>query len=134
MRYPSRYGCLPLIRLDFLYGLDANQFALHDAEGNRNLGAGAQVTVNIPIWNWGATKSKVKQAELKRDQANLDLSLAQRQIQSALASARGGGRRFRAAPLLRDGETYATQSLQLTLLRYQAGESTAFEVSDAQTT
>ncbi len=131
----ARYGYLPTIGLDFLYGLDANQFALHDSDGNRNLGAGAQVTVNIPIWNWGATKSKVKQAELKQDQARLDLSLAQRQIQSTLASAHAEAEgALGQLTLLRDGETYATQSLQLTLLRYQAGESTAFEVSDAQTT
>ena len=47
----------------------------------------AQATLNIPVWNWGATKSKIKQAELKQDQAQLDLSLAQRTLQSNLAAA-----------------------------------------------
>jgi len=37
-------------------------------------------TLNIPIWNWGATQSRVKQAELRRDQAKRELSLAQRRL------------------------------------------------------
>ena len=36
--------------------------------------------------------------------------------------------------MLREGVSLAADSLRLTLLRYQAGEATAFEVADAQST
>ena len=89
----ARYEYLPSLGLDFFYGIDANQFAARtdyptEATGRstlpnfevpyrQNLGYVAQATLNIPVWNWGATRSKIRQAELKRDQAQLDLSLAQ---------------------------------------------------------
>ena len=96
----------------------------------------AQVTLNIPVWNWGATRSKVKQAELKREQAQLDLTLAQRQLQSNLRGVRTRRRRRRRRSWIRCAvrSTLAAESLRLTLLRYQAGEATALEVVDAQNT
>ena len=94
----ARYQFLPSFSLDFFYGIDANQFAVHGQQidgprgpmDRQNLGYSGQLTMNIPVWNWGATKSKVKQAELKRDQAQLDLSVAQRTLQSNLAAWRSG--------------------------------------------
>ena len=129
----ARYGYLPTIGLDFFYGLNSNVVALHNQDGDQNIGAAAMVTVNIPVWNWGATKSRVKQAQLRQDQARLDLSLAQRNLQANLATAHAeADGALGQVSLLRQGVSYATDSLRLTLLRYQAGEATAFEVSDAQ--
>jgi outer membrane protein TolC len=34
--------------------------------------------VNIPVFNWGATRSKVRQAQLQKRQAELELSFSQR--------------------------------------------------------
>ena len=140
----ARYQFLPTFGLDFFYGIDANQFAVnssHPAEGGgpnmnrQNLGYSAQLTLTVPVWNWGATRSKVKQAELKRDQAQLDLSLAQRTLQSNLATAYA---ELQAAqtqlPSLKSSVDLATESLRLTVLRYQAGEATALEVVDAHNT
>ena len=67
----ARYGYVPTISFDFFYGLNSNQFALHNPEGQLLLGNAAQFTVEIPVWNWGTTKSKVKQAEMRQDQARL---------------------------------------------------------------
>jgi len=131
----ARYGYLPTVGLDFFYGLNSNVVGLYDHDHNRNVGAAAQVSVNIPVWNWGATKSKVKQAQLRQDQARLDLSLAERQLQANIATAHAeADGALGQVSLLRDGLTYSTESLRVTLLRYQAGEATAFEVADAQTT
>jgi outer membrane protein TolC len=131
----ARYGYLPTVGLDFFYGLNSNVVGLYDRDHNRNVGAAAQVSVNIPVWNWGATKSKVKQAQLREDQARLDLSLTQRALQANIATAHAeADGALSQVSLLRDGVTYATESLRVTLLRYQAGEATAFEVADAQTT
>jgi len=145
----ARYQFLPSFGVDFFYGIDANQFAATgngDASGRstlpnyqvtnrQNLGYSAQVTLTVPVWNWGATRSKVKQAELKRDQAQLDLSLAQRTLQSNLASAYAESRAaLGQLESLRSSVDLAAESLRLTVLRYQAGEATALEVVDAQNT
>jgi outer membrane protein TolC len=146
----ARYGYLPSLSLDFFYGIDANQFAANSAmaqESGRstqpnyevanrhNLGYSAQATLNIPVWNWGATRSKVRQAELREAQAKLDLSLAERTLQSNLAAFYAEARAAQAQlDSLRSSSELSAESLRLTLLRYRAGEATAFEVVDAQTT
>jgi outer membrane protein TolC len=147
----ARYGYLPSLGLDFFYGIDANQFAVNTSyatnESGRstlpdfqvpyrhNLGYSAQATLNIPVWNWGATRSKVKQAALKQQQAELDLTLAQRTLQGNIASAYREAQVAQAqVESLRSSTDLSAESLRLTLLRYQAGEATALEVVDAQTT
>ena len=135
----ARYGYLPSLGLDFFYGINANQFAAysdHPGEPSRkNIGYSGQLTLNIPVWNWGATRSKIKQAELKQQQAQLDLTLAQRTLQGNLAGAYSEAQVAQAQiDSLRSSLDLSAESLRLTLLRYQAGESTALEVVDAQTT
>jgi len=128
--------------VDVFYGINANQFAArtHYPPGSeipyrQNLGYAAQVTLNIPVWNWGTTRSKIKQAELKRDQAQVDLTQAQRALQGNLATADAEVRAAqRQLDRLRSAIDSATEILRLTILRYQAGEAIALEVSDAQTT
>jgi outer membrane protein TolC len=146
----ARYQYLPSLALDLFYGIDANQFAVtsHDTQATgrstlpnfevasrNNLGYAAQATLNIPVWNWGATRSKIKQAELKREQARLDLSVAQRTLDSNLAAAYAEAQgAFGQIESLRASVALSNESLRLTLLRYQAGEATALEVVDAQNT
>ena len=131
----ARAGHLPSLTVDFFYGIDANQFATEDRNGLRNLGYSGAATLNIPIFSWGATQSKVKQAELQRHQAQVELSAAQRQaladFQSFYAEAQTS---FGQINTLRSSADLAGDSLRLTNLRYQAGEATALEVVDAQNT
>ena len=130
----ARYAFLPSFGFDFYYGIDANQFATQSRE-RHNLGYSAVATLNIPVWNWGATRSKIKQAELKRDQAQLDLSVAQRALDSNLAAAYAEVRAAQSQLVsLRRSVDLSAESLRLMLLRYQAGEATALEVVDAQNT
>jgi outer membrane protein TolC len=146
----ARYAYLPSLGLDFFYGIDANQFAARATDVNdtgrgvlpqytvpyrQNLGYSAQVTLNIPVWNWGATRSKIKQAELRQEQAELDLTLAQRTLQGNLAAAYREAQVAQAqVDSLLNSSNLSAESLRLTLLRYQAGEANALEVVDAQTT
>jgi outer membrane protein TolC len=134
----ARAGYLPSLSLDYFYGIDAAHFAVNTAVGNQkfsNLGTSIVGSLNIPIWNWGATQSRVKQADLRRAQAKRELSLAQRtllaEIRSLYAEAETAlnelGGLNRSAELAED-------SLRLTTLRYTNGESTVLEVVDAQTT
>lgn len=147
----ARYGYLPSFGLDFFYGINANQFAARtdyptQATGRstlpnylvpfrQNLGYSAQATLNVPLWNWGATHSRVKQAQLRTKQAELDLTSTQRNIQGQLASGyREAETALSQVQSLRTSADLSADSLRLTLLRYQAGEATALEVVDAQST
>jgi outer membrane protein len=131
----ARAGFLPTFSVDYFYGLDAHEYALHDPDGHRNLGNVVQATVTVPVWNWGSTRSKVRQAELQRQQAQLDLRFAQRQIDESAAAFYLEAQAARSQiQSLRGSVDLAEESLSLTLLRYQAGEATALEVVDAQST
>lgn len=130
----ARAGYLPGLDLDYFYGIDATHFATR-TNGVSNLGSSAIATVNIPIWNWGATQSKIKQAEFQRDQAKRELSLAQRKLLAELKSlyAEAQTAADELSSLQRSAEL-GTESLRLITLRYRNGESTVLEVVDAQTT
>jgi len=131
----ARAGHLPSLSVDWFYGIDANQFATEDRNGLQNLGYSAVATLNIPIFSWGATQSKVKQAELQRHQAQVELSAAQRQALADLQSFYAEADTVRGQlDALQNSADLAKESLRLTNLRYQAGESTALEVVDAQNT
>jgi outer membrane protein TolC len=137
--------------LDFFYGINANQFAARtgyptQATGRgtlpnylvpyrQNLGYSAQATLTIPVWNWGSIHSKVKQASQRERQAELDLTSTRRQLNANITSAYQEAEVARSqVASLRTSARLADDSLRLTLLRYKAGEATALEVVDAQTT
>ena len=76
----ARSGYLPSVSFDYFYGINANQFATYDPEGHRLLGSAAQAQMTVPLWSWGAVQSKLRQAELRRRQAEGDLALTRRQL------------------------------------------------------
>jgi outer membrane protein TolC len=128
---------LPSVGLDYFYGIDANQFAVRGPAPDRlrNLGYAATATLQLPIWNWGAGYSKVKQADLRRQQAHVELSFAQRRLLADLRSFYDETETSRAQlESLSQTAELASDSLRLTTLRYQAGEATVLEVVDAQNT
>jgi outer membrane protein TolC len=136
--FGARAGYFPSLTLDYFYGIDATRFATHTVfNGQRfsNLGSSVVATLGIPIWNWGATQSRVKQAELRRDQAKRELSLAQRRLLAEIRSLYA-----EAETVLNEQEglnrsaQLSEESLKLVTLRYQNGESTVLEVVDAQNT
>jgi outer membrane protein TolC len=130
----ARSGYLPSLSLDYFYGIDAARFATK-TDGISNLGSSALATINIPLWNWGATQSKVRQAELKQSQAKRELSYAQRKLLAEIQSlyAEADTSLSELSGLSRSAEL-AAESLKLTTLRYKDGEATVLEVVDAQTT
>ena len=131
----AKAGYLPTFNIDYFYGIDAHQWAVRDPEGHRNLGNVVQGTITVPVWNWGGTRSKIRQAELQKQQAELDLRFAQRQIDANTNAYYIEAQAARAQiQSLRSAVDLAEESLRLTLLRYQAGEATALEVVDAQST
>ena len=133
----ARAGYLPSLNLDYFYGIDAPNFATHSFfQGDRldNLGSSALATLNIPVWNWGATRDRIRQAQLHQKQAKLELSYSQRkliaEIQSLHAEAETALNQL--TGLARSAEL-AAESQRLTSLRYKDGEATVLEVVDSQT-
>lgn len=125
-------GHLPSFSINYFYGIDASQYATR-TDSIQNLGYQIAATIDIPIFNWGATQSQVKQAQLRRDQARVELSAAQREAIANLQLFYNEARTARGQlDLLRQSADVAAESLRLTTLRYQGGEATALEVVDAQ--
>lgn len=136
-------GLLPAVSIDYFYGLDANRLAtetvVFDTAGRpfavNTLGSSVSATLQLPIWSWGANFSKIKQANLRQHQAQVELSFAQRELLANLRSFYKESQTARAQlELLSLSAQMAAESLRLTTLRYQAGEATVLEVVDAQNT
>ncbi|HEV2198142.1 MAG TPA: TolC family protein [Candidatus Acidoferrum sp.] len=131
----ARAGYLPSLSVDYWYGIDAPQFAVNGPAGVSNLGSSAAATLNIPVWNWGTTQSRIKQAELRRAQAQRELSLAQRRLLAEIKSLYSEAETaLNELGGLERSAQLAEESLRLTTLRYKGGEATVLEVVDAQTT
>jgi len=138
----ARNAFLPTIVVDAVYGIEANEFALHSRIAAQpefgvlpNLGYFLTVNLTVPVWDWGGLLSKVRQSEGRQRQAQVTLSQAQRQLVSNLYSMYNEAMVARAAvDNLQRVADLSAESLRLINLRYQAGESTALEVVDAQNT
>ena len=133
-------GFLPTVTIDYFYGIDSNQFATYQVDPItrlrvHSLGYAGTATLQLPIWNWGANRSKLKQATLRREQAHVELSFAQRQL---LANLQGFYQEAQTAreqlESLQHSAELAAESVRLTTMRYQAGEAIVLEVVDAQNT
>jgi outer membrane protein TolC len=129
----ARAAYLPDLALNYGYGIDAAQFAIHSPEGTRNLGYSAAATLDIPIFDWFATPARVKQATLRNKLAQLELTAAQRraiaQLEEFYHEAEGA---LTELASLDQSVATAAESLRLTYMRYRAGEATVLEVVDAQ--
>src|SRR5260370_13456810 len=100
-----------------------------------NLGSSAMAALTLPVWNWGATQSRVRQAELKRELAKKELSFAQRKLLAEMRSLYSEAETAlnELSGLQRSAELSA-ESFPLTTLRFKGGEATVLEVVDAQST
>lgn len=131
----ARLAYYPTFSFDYWYGIDANQVSIYNQNHQRQVGSVAQGSITIPIWTWGAQQSRVRQALLRQKEAQIELTFAQRQLAANINSfyleARVASTQLDS---LRRAVDLSAESLRLTLLRYQAGEATALEVVDAQST
>ena len=133
---------LPSFNVEMDYGIEANAFALRSVVSAfpevgpvPNLGYFVTAGVTIPVFDWGTLRSKLHQAETNREQSRVQLSEAQRQnLANLYAYYNDASVSRKAMDTARQAAEDAGESLRLTVLRYQAGESTALEVVDAQNT
>jgi outer membrane protein TolC len=130
----ARAAYLPDLALNFSYGIDAPQFAKRGPDDVRNLGYSITGTLDIPVWDWFSTQKRVKQSEIQRNVAKVNLTAAQRRLIANLEEAYSEASAAQnQLTLLSQSAQTAAESLRLTKMRYTAGESTALEVVDAQT-
>jgi len=138
----ARTAFLPSLSFDVDYGIEANALALRSRtsafpEAGRlpNLGYFATVALNLPVWDWGTLRSKLRQAEFRRQQADRELTFAQRQLLSNLYAYYNEASTARSElSTLRDSADLAAESLRLNTLRYKAGQATVLDVLNAQNT
>lgn len=132
---------LPAVIVDAVYGIEANALAVRAPVAAArefgplpSLGYFVTAAMNIPVWDWGIRRSKVKQSELKRDQASVELSAAHRilirNLHGFYDEAQVARRQIDS---LRAAADLASENLRLVTLRYQAGEAALIELVDAQT-
>jgi len=137
----ARQAFLPTFGVDAIYGIEANAIALesrdvaYKQDGPVSTpGYFIDAVLNIPMWDWGVRRSKLRQAEIKREQAQVELSATERTLIRNLRGYYGDAQTARQqVDLLRRAIDLASESLRLNTLRYQAGEATVLELVDAQT-
>ena len=129
----ARADRLPSLSYAFNGGFDTD--SLHSPRLKQHTGASAEISLNIPIFDWGATRSRERQAHLRVEVAENERTLALRgftqqffaaQAQAISATARIG--------VAREGVTKAESNVAASIARYRAGEAQIVEVTDAQTT
>jgi outer membrane protein len=138
----ARNAFFPSLNFDVDYGIEANALALRSSTSAfpgagrlPNLGYFATVTLNLPVWDWGNLRSKLRQAEYRKRQARVDLSFAQRQLLGNLQADYNEARvAADEVSTLRNSADLAAESLRLNTLRYKAGQATVLDVMNAQNT
>ncbi|MGC9292257.1 MAG: TolC family protein [Acidobacteriaceae bacterium] len=128
-------GYLPVLTFSYIYGIDAPYVATTGPGGRQFLGYSAMAALDFPMWDWFTTHDKVKQSQLREQQAQAALTYTQRQLIAQLNQGLSELQTAAAAlASLQVSVGQAEESLHLTTLRYQAGEASVLEVVDAQNT
>jgi outer membrane protein TolC len=111
-----------------------NSDSLRAPRLKEHTGASAAISLNIPIFDWGASKSREQQARLRVDVAENERTLALRgfsqQFYAARAQAANAVARI---DLAREAVDKAQENVTASIARYRAGEAQIVEVTDAQT-
>jgi outer membrane protein TolC len=128
----ARSDRLPALSYSMNGGFDTD--SLKGPQLKEHSGVSAAVSLTIPIFDWGATRSKERQARLRVQVAENERTVALRgftqQFYAARSQAASAAERVR---LAREGVLQAQNNLSASIARYRAGEAQIIEVTDAQT-
>ena len=98
-------------------------------------GVSAGFSINIPIFDWGASRSRERQARLQVQVAENEREVAVRGFTQEFYAARAQvANALMRIALAREGVLKAQDNLNASIARYRAGEAQIIEVTDAQTT
>ena len=129
----ARADRLPALTYSINGGFDTD--SLKGQRLKEHSGVSAAVSLTIPIFDWGTTRSKERQANLRVQVAENERTIAVKgftqQFYAARAQAANAAARI---ALAREGVTKAQDNLSASIARYRAGEAQIVEVTDAQTT
>jgi outer membrane protein TolC len=129
----ARADRLPQLSYSILGGFDSD--SLRPPRLKEHTGVSAAVTLSIPIFDWGESRSKERQARLRAEITENERTLALRgfvqQFYAAQAQATSALSRIR---LARTALTQAQENLDASIARYRAGEAQIIEVTDALVT
>ena len=129
----ARAEFLPRITYSLDEGFDTNSLQPSDLRQHR--GVLATANVDIPIFDWGATRSRLRQAQLRARGAELQRELTIRDLYLQFATARqeaitAAERVDNARRAVADAERNVT----ISVARYRAGEAPIVEATEALTT
>jgi outer membrane protein TolC len=129
----ARADRLPSLSYSMNGGFDTD--SLKGPRLHEHSGVSASISLNIPIFDWGASRSRERQAQLRVDIAENERTLALRgftqQFYAARWQASSAATRI---SLAREAVIKAQDNLAASISRYRAGEAQIVEVTDAQTT
>ena len=129
----SRADRLPQLSYSILGGFDTD--SLKPVRLKEHTGVSAAISLTVPIFDWGATRSRERQAQLRAQIAENERTMARRgftqQFYATQAQAVTAAARVR---LTRTAITQAQNNLDASIARYRAGEAQIVEVTDALTT
>ena len=129
----SRGEWLPRITYSVDTGFDTSSLTPDILSQHRGILATANV--DIPIFDWGATFSRMRQAQLRARGARLQRELTIRDLYLQYATARQEA--FTAAERVENAQravTDAERNVEISIARYRAGEAPIVEATDALTT
>jgi outer membrane protein TolC len=129
----ARAERLPSLSYSINGGFDTD--SLRGPRLKEHSGVSAAISLNIPVFDWGASRSRERQARLRAEIAATERTLALRgftqQFYSARSQAASAAARIN---LAREGVRKAEDNVSASIARYRAGEAQIVEVTDAQTT
>ena len=128
----ARAERLPQFSYFFQGGFDSDSLQSSSLKTHTGLLAGLSITV--PLYDWGASRSRERQADLRARTARSERDVALRTFAQQFYTARGQALSAVArAKVLREGVAGAEKVLATSLARYQAGETPILDVTEAQT-
>jgi outer membrane protein TolC len=129
----ARADRLPQLSYSLLGGFDTD--SLRPPRLKEHTGVSAALSLTIPIFDWGASRSRQRQAQLRAQVAENERTIALRgftqQFYAAQAQVNSAALRIKLAGA---GITQAQANLNASVARYRAGEAQIIEVTDALTT
>jgi outer membrane protein TolC len=129
----ARAGRLPSLTYAIDEGFDSP--SLRPADIREHRGYLATANLNIPIFDWGIGRSKQRQAELRAQAAENQLTITRREAEVEFASAREEAlTAIRRVDNARTAAADARRNADISIARYRAGEAPILEVTDALTT
>ena len=129
----ARADRLPALSYSVNGGFDTD--SLKGPRLKEHSGVSGAISLSVPIFDWGASRSRERQARLRVEVAENEQTLALRGFTQQFYAARAlAGSAAARISFAREGVIKAQDNLTASIARYRAGEAQIVEVTDAQTT